>query len=160
MIYVSLYLVAIVLANLSVAMFGPSAVYVNAFIFIGFDITARDKLHDAWKGSNLVLKMTLLILTGSILSWAINHNAGQIAIASFVAFGTAAITDSIVYHLLRHKSKMIQINGSNLPSSLVDSIVFPSLAFGAFVPAIIIGQFLAKAIGGAVWSIVLKKASN
>lgn len=157
MIYVILYLVAIVLANLSVAHFGVTFVYINAFLFIGLDLTARDKLHDAWNKKNLFPKMTVLILSGSLLSYLLNRNAGTIAMASFAAFGLAGIVDSIFYHLLRNKNKQIQINGSNVPSALVDSIVFPTIAFGSFLPAVVLGQFVAKTIGGFVWSIILKK---
>ena len=42
---VGLYLVAIIAANLLVAKFGPAISIVNAFLFIGLDLTARDKLH-------------------------------------------------------------------------------------------------------------------
>ena len=48
-----LYLVAIILANLSVAHFGPSVAVVNAFLFIGLDLTARDALHERWHGRHL-----------------------------------------------------------------------------------------------------------
>ncbi len=44
------YLVAIVLANMSIALFGSSMVIVNAFMLIGLDLVARDSLHDAWRG--------------------------------------------------------------------------------------------------------------
>ena len=71
--YVILYLVAIVLANLSVAHFGPSAAVVNAFIFIGLDLTTRDELHERWHGRNLWLKMACLIAAGSLLSWFLNN---------------------------------------------------------------------------------------
>jgi len=49
MILVSLYLVAIVAANLSVAYFGASASIFNAFLFIGLDLTTRDLLHEQWR---------------------------------------------------------------------------------------------------------------
>ena len=83
--YVALYLVAIVAANLTVAMWGPSMTIVNAFLWIGLDLTSRDKLHDAWHGNGLVWKMGALIAAGSVLSWLLNQNAAQIALASFVA---------------------------------------------------------------------------
>lgn len=156
MIYVILYLVAIVLANLTVAAFGPNMVIVNAFLFIGLDLTARDRLHDTWKGNRLVLKMTALIAAGSILSWALNRDAAQIAIASFVAFALASIVDAVVYHLLGSYPRWLRINGSNIPSALVDSIVFPTLAFGAFLWPIVLGQFLAKVLGGFAWSMVFR----
>jgi hypothetical protein len=42
-----------------------------------------------------------------------------------------------------------------VPSAAVDSIVFPTIAFGGFLPLITLGQFAAKVAGGAVWSIIL-----
>jgi hypothetical protein len=48
-----LYLAAIVAANLSVAHFGPSVAVLNAFLFIGLDLTTRDALHERWRGRNL-----------------------------------------------------------------------------------------------------------
>ncbi len=43
-------------------------VIVNAFLFIGLDLTARDRLHDVWRSNYLVPKMIALIAAGSILS--------------------------------------------------------------------------------------------
>jgi hypothetical protein len=160
MIYVIMYLVAIVLANLTVAAFGPNMVIVNAFLFIGLDLTARDRLHDAWKGNQLLPRMTALIAAGSILSWLLNRNAGQIAIASFVAFGAAAVVDTVIYHILGNYPRWLRINGSNIPSALVDSIIFPTLAFGAFLWPIVLGQFLAKTLGGLIWSLVFRWAEK
>ena len=160
MLFVVMYLVAIVAANLLVAQFGPSVVVINAFVFIGLDLTARDHLHDAWKRRNLWSKMALLIGTGSLLSWLLNRSAGPIALASFVAFGCAGIADALVYHLLGERSRMLRINGSNVVSAAVDSIVFPTLAFGGFMPLVTLGQFAAKVAGGFVWSLVLGLVST
>lgn len=156
MIYVIMYLAAIVLANLAVARFGPSSVIIVAFLFIGLDLTARDRLHDAWRGNHLFGKMALLIATGSILSYLLNRDAGQIALASFVAFAAAAIVDTVVYHLLGGYPRWLRINGSNIPSAAVDSIIFPTLAFGSFLWPIVLGQFLAKTLGGFVWSLFFR----
>ena len=156
MFYVVLYLVAIVLANLLVAHFGPQSVIIVAFIFIGLDLTARDHLHDAWRGEGLLWKMALLIAAGSLLSWLLNREAGPVAVASFVAFGAAATVDAIVYHLLYHYPRFLRINGSNVPSAAVDSLVFPTLAFGSFLPLIVLGQFAAKVGGGFVWSLLFR----
>jgi queuosine precursor transporter len=156
MLYVVLYLVAIVLANLTVAAWGPPIVIFNAFLFIGLDLTARDYLHDAWRGNKLLLKMGGLIASGSILSWLLNRDAGQIALASFVAFAAAASVDTLVYHLMGKYPRWLRINGSNVPSAFTDSLVFPTLAFGAFLWPIVIGQFAAKVLGGFVWSLLFR----
>lgn len=155
MLYVLMYLAAIVAANLTVAMFGPSMTIVNAFLFIGLDLVARDKLHDAWHDNHLWLKMAALIAAGSVLSWLVNRDAGQIALASFVAFGLAGMADTATYHLLRNRAWWQRVNGSNVVSAAVDSLVFPTLAFGALMPVIVVGQFSAKVFGGAMWSVAI-----
>ena len=160
MIYIFLYLGAIVAANLIITLLGPSATIVTAFVFIGLDLTVRDYLHESWQGKGLVWKMGLLIAVGSILSWLLNKDAGPIALASFVAFAAAGTADAIIFQLLKEKTKFLKINGSNVVSSGVDSVIFPTLAFGQLMPVIVIGQFLAKVIGGAVWFFVITAFKN
>lgn len=152
---IAVYLAAIVIANLVITAFGPSATIATAFVFIGLDITARDRLHEAWRQKNLWIKMAALIASGSILSWAVNRNAGPVALASFVAFALSGAADALSYHSLRKKRWLVKVNGSNLVSAAVDSVAFPTLAFGAFMPWVILGQFLAKVAGGAVWAFIL-----
>jgi queuosine precursor transporter len=157
MFYVVLYLGAVVLANLTVTHFGPESAIVVAFLFIGLDLTARDHLHDAWHGKGLVWKMVALIAAGSLLSWLLNRDSQQVAIASFAAFAAAASVDAMVYHVLRRYPRWLRINGSNVPSAAVDSLVFPVLAFGGFPWVIILGQFLAKTAGGFLWSLIFRQ---
>ena len=154
---VCVYLTAIVAANLSVLFFGKWITPLNAFLFIGLDLTLRDTLHESWTEGRLILKMGVLILAGSILSFIINHEAGRIAIASCVAFGGAALIDAIVFHSFRHKKFFEKSNYSNLAGASVDSILFPSIAFGMFLPWIILVQFVAKSFGGLVWIIILRR---
>jgi hypothetical protein len=153
---VALYLAAIVAANLTVAVFGPSLTIVNAFLLIGLDITARDSLHQAWQERHLWPKMALLIGAGSGLSWLLNRNAGSIALASFIAFAASGLADALTFYLLRDRQWWVKVNGSNLVSAALDSLIFPTLAFGALLPLIVLGQFAAKVAGGAVWSVVLR----
>ena len=154
-VYVFLYLAAIVAANLSSTYFGPSASILNAFLLIGLDLTTRDKLHEAWQGRNLFRKMVGLILVGAAISWILNRNSAPIALASMLAFSLAAITDGLIYQWLHHRPAMVKINASNLGSSLVDSLVFPTVAFGALMPGIVAGQFLAKLLGGFLWALII-----
>lgn len=157
LLLIAAYLVSIVAANLLVAYLGPGIVVINAFLFIGLDLTARDRLHERWHRKNLWLKMLVLISAGSIISFLISSSALRVAIASFVAFLIAGIVDFVVYTLLYRKKWMVKANGSNAFSALADSIVFPTLAFGAFLPLIILSQFAAKFAGGFVWSVVLSR---
>lgn len=155
---IGMYLSAIVVANISVAAFGPAVSIVNAFVFIALDLTSRDRLHEAWHGRGLAWKMVALIAAGSALSYVINRNAGPIALASFVAFGVSATLDTLVYAILEPKSYGLRVNGSNIVSAAADSLIFPALAFGLpLLWPIVIGQFIAKVMGGAIWSIVLQQ---
>lgn len=158
---VIVYLGAIVAANLLVGWFGPSVTIINAFLLIGLDITSRDRLHDRWHGRGLVWKMGLLISAGGLISWALNANLFNLALASTVAFAVSAVVDTLVYHLLRHRAWFIRCNVSNLASAAVDSILFPLLAFG-WPPLVLVmlGQFAAKVIGGYLWSLVLRKPAQ
>ena len=155
---IGLYLSAIVCANLSVAAFGPAVSVVNALLFIGLDLTSRDRLHEAWAGRGLAWKMAALIAAGSLLSWLLSRNAGPIALASFVAFAASATVDSLAYAVLHERSYALKVNGSNVLSAAVDSLIFPALAFGLpLLWPIVAGQFMAKVIGGAIWSVVLRR---
>lgn len=156
---IGIYLAAIVAANLAVATFGPSITVVCAFLFIALDLTARDRLHEAWHGRGLVWKMGALIGAGSLLSYLLNASAGPIALASFVAFAAAGAADALVYAGLRDRAYLVKVNGSNVVSAAVDSVVFPALAFGLpLLWPIVVGQFVAKTLGGALWAVVLRGA--
>ena len=160
MILVVIYLAAIVLANLLLLWFGPVASIYNAFILIGLDLSLRDKLHDHWDGENLWVKMLALICGGSAITGALNWDALPIAIASSVAFLASGIGDAVVYSRLRKFRFLVRANGSNVAGSALDSVIFPTMAFGVFMPEIILGQFLAKIGGGAIWSFVISYFSR
>ncbi|MDZ7330995.1 MAG: VUT family protein [candidate division KSB1 bacterium] len=157
MIYVLIYLSAIVLANLLVLWFGPKVTVINALVLIGLDLTVRDRLHDRWHHRQLWLKMFLLIFAGSLITYLLNRSSLMIGIASVVAFSSAAVVDSIIYSILFRKQFLIKANGSNVGGALVDSVLFPTIAFGVFMPLIVIGQFLAKVSGGFFWSMILDR---
>ena len=152
----AIYLAAVVAANIAVAAFGPDSVVVVAFLFIGLDLTTRDELHDRWRGRRLWLRMFSLITAGGALSYLLAPGTGQVAVASSVAFVCAGMADAIMYRLLGSRSRRLRVNGSNVLGAGVDSLVFPTLAFGAFMPLVVAGQWLAKVGGGALWHEVLR----
>ena len=45
---------------------------------------------------------------------------------------------------------------SNTAAAVVDSILFPTLAFGHVMPMIVLGQFVAKVIGSSAWAYALQ----
>jgi len=158
---VSMYLAAIVAANLIVTWLGPWVSPYTAGLFIGLDLTVKDKLQDKWTKRGLTWRMGSLILAGSVLSWLINRKAGQIAVASFVAFAVSTAIDTIVYALCSKQEKWRKVGWSNLAGALSDSIIFPIMAFGwPPDPAIIYGQMAAKVSGGQLWTLILIKRAS
>lgn len=157
MIYAGIYIAALVAANLLVAWLGVWFSLVNAFVLIGLDLSLRDKLHDLWEGEKLPIKMGGLIATASIVSYAINPVTGMIAFASLAAFSLSMVADAFVYQYLKDKEWMIRANGSNIAGSAVDSVVFPTIAFGGLMLEIVALQFIAKVSGGFIWSRIFKR---
>jgi hypothetical protein len=157
MIYAGIYIAALVAANLLVAWLGVWFSLVNAFVLIGLDLSLRDKLHDLWEGDKLPIKMGGLIATASIVSYAINPATGMIAFASLAAFSLSMVADAFAYQYLKGKNWLIRANGSNIAGSAVDSVVFPTIAFGGLMLEIVALQFIAKVGGGFIWSKVLEK---
>jgi uncharacterized PurR-regulated membrane protein YhhQ (DUF165 family) len=149
---VAAYAAAIVAANLSVAAFGPAISPVNAFLFIGFDLALRDWLHIRLKAWQM---LTLIVAAGA-LSYGLNPAAGIIAVASTTAFVAAAAVDWGVFAAVKG-SWLKRSNTSNVAAAAVDSLVFPTIAFGALMPHIVAMQFVAKVLGGALWTWVLNR---
>lgn len=149
---VCIYAAALLAANLSVAHWGPWVSPINGFVLIGLDLTLRDWLHPRLKP----LHMGALIVATAVLTALLNPAAERVAAASAVAFLLAAFADWAAFSLLRG-SWLFRANGSNVGGALIDSIAFPTLAWGVFLPHVIAGQFLAKVLGGAVWSIALAR---
>ena len=152
LIAIAAYAAAMILANLSVAAFGPWVSPINAFVLIGLDLALRDWLHVRLR----VWQMGVLIAGTGALTYALNPAAGMIAIASSAAFTAAAVVDWATFARLRG-SWMFRANGSNVAGAAVDSLVFPTLAFGVLMPQIVLAQFAAKVAGGAVWAWILSR---
>lgn len=147
-----IYAVAMTLANLSIATFGVWVSPINAFIFIGLDLALRDWLHVRLK----MWQMGALIASTGLLTYALNPAAGMIAVASAVSFSLAAIVDWAVFTKITG-SWFKRANVSNVAGAAVDSIAFPTIAFGVLMPEIIAMQFIAKVSGGSIWSYLLMK---
>ena len=160
MIAILAFLAAIVAANFSVAYFGPASTPFNAFLLIGLNLSLRDHIHEKWHGQNLGLKMLGLICAGAAITYIFNRGAGMICLGSVVAFTAALAVDAVIYQGLFKKSRMVKMNRSNLGSAAVDSVLFPTIAFGVFLPWVIILQFAAKVGGGFIWSLWLNRCKH
>lgn len=147
-----IYAAAMTLANLSVAAFGPAISPINAFVLIGLDLALRDWLHVRLRP----WQMLALIAAAGALTYLLNPAAGKIAVASSCAFTAAALVDWLTFARLRG-SWLFRANGSNVAGAAVDSLIFPTLAFGVLMPHIVALQFIAKVAGGSLWAWLLSR---
>lgn len=149
---IALYAAAIVCANLLVAKFGPSITPVNAFFLIGLDLALRNYLQLRMNR----YQMAAMILGTGCLSYAVNPATGMIAVASGIAFTLAALADWATFNTVTGKW-MVRNFAGNSVGAIVDSVVFPTIAFGSLMPAIVLAQFLAKVAGGTAWGYLISK---
>lgn len=141
------YALAMTAANLLVVQFGPAITPLNAFFLIGLDLTLRDWLHVRLRP----WQMGSLIASAGLLAWVLNPAAQNIAVASACSFALAALVDWVVF-TASSGSWFARSMKSNVAGAAVDSMIFPLMAFGSFMPAIVIAQFCAKIAGGAMWA--------
>jgi len=146
------YAVAMVAANLLVATFGPSISPINSFFLIGLDLALRDWLHVRLK----TWQMGCLIVGTGLITYALNPASEMIAIASATSFLVAALVDWAIF-VKTTGSWIKRSNISNTAGAAVDSLLFPTIAFGVLMPEIVALQFIAKTSGGAIWSYLLQK---
>ena len=156
-IKISIYLLAFVFSNFIVLWFGSTGLIFTALFLIPFDFVMRCIFHETWKGIELILKMSSLVLVAGFLSYLINIETQKIAIASIVGFSVAQIFAGIFYQLTIKKSYFIKVNGSDAIGILIDSILFQMVAFSFINFSITTSQFVLKLTGGLFWYWVLFK---
>lgn len=154
-IVVLVYILSVVLANLSASYFGIWVTPINAFFLIGLEITVRDLLHERINHIQLVG----IVLVAGILSYLINIGAQNIAIASFIAVTVSCMLDYFVFRRVKG-SWLKKSNSSNVVSSVADSLIFPTIAFGTFNLSVVLLQFFLKLFGGFLWSLLINKLRN
>jgi uncharacterized PurR-regulated membrane protein YhhQ (DUF165 family) len=116
------------------------------------DLALRDWLHVRLR----VWQMGALIVGTSALTYLLNPGAQAIAIASAASFAVAAVADWLVF--VRMPGTWFQRSaGSNVAGAAVDSLLFPTLAFGMLLPGIVALQFAAKVAGGTAWAWLLSR---
>lgn len=149
--WVLLYLVTIVFANVTVSIWQWMA-YVNSLVFIGLDLTLKDKFQ-----INLPWYIVLCIaLLGGIITLWLNIGFMPIAVASTAALIVAFTVDYIAF-LLFKQSIWHRVMISNVLGAFADSLVFALLAPFPFTWGFVLTMWVLKVIGGTISGYVLIK---
>lgn len=153
--WIVLYLFSIVLANILILQFGSWMIPIVSFLLIGFDLVVRDKLTDVISK----LQMFIMILISGLITFIINSNSIQISIASSLSFTIASLVDWYVF--VNSSGTWSQRSyKSNIFGATVDSLIFPTIAFGSFILHIVVIQIITKIIGSAMWVYLIRNKSG
>lgn len=149
MLFLTGYILVIVMANWAISTFGlvpvgfgllaPAGVY-----FAGLAFTLRDLVQE-----QLGRRWTIgAIVAGAAISAILSPG---LAIASGVAFLASELADFAVYTPLRERNWLLAVALSNTVGLVADSVLFLLLAFGSL-------EFLAGQVVGKGWMTALAVA--
>lgn len=157
-IKISLYLIAFILSNFIIVWFGAQGLIFTSLFLIPFDFVLRCMFHEQWKGKELIVKLGSLVIGASLITYFINRDSLNIALASSLGFISAQIFAGIFYQAFIKKSYFIKVNGSDFVGIIVDSIIFQIVAFNFIDIKVSAGQIILKVLGGLFWYwIIFKK---
>lgn len=152
------YLFAIVASNLLVARYGQIALVFTAWVLIPFDLVARDILHGRWEGPTLWPRIVLLIHAGALITLALNWEAWRVAVASVTAFAVGTVVNTALFARWDWMPRLWRMTSTNSVVALIDSTLFPILAFGLLSWEISFLQFVSKSVGAYAWAVIVNKA--
>ncbi|CPU63360.1 conserved hypothetical integral membrane protein [Mycobacteroides abscessus] len=117
----------------------------SGVLFAGALFTLRDLIYE-----RLGARRTLIVVVAAAPLSAMT-SAPSIALASAATFLIAEAADWLVYARLRRKGRIAAVLASNTVSSVVDSAVFLTLAFGGLPTLVMtlgmaVGKFFASAL--------------
>ena len=124
----------------------PGMMAPSAVLLAGFALVLRDAVQ-----SLLGKRWTLLaIAVGAVISGFLSDPA--IVLGSTCAFLFSELADFAVYTPLRERHLTTAIVASGLVGSIVDSVIFLSLAFGSleFIVGQVLGKFWMSLIAGSI----------
>ena len=124
----------------------PGMMAPSAVLLAGFALVLRDAVQ-----SLLGKRWTLLaIAVGAVISGFLSDPA--IVLGSTCAFLFSELADFAVYTPLRERHLTAAIVASGLVGSIVDSVIFLSLAFGSleFIVGQVLGKFWMSLVAGSI----------
>jgi uncharacterized PurR-regulated membrane protein YhhQ (DUF165 family) len=161
MFQVVLYTLLIVAADVAAARWIvplPFGLAVPAGVFFFSPIfTLRDSLHEryGWKW------VTGFVFLSAGVSAAIavasgNSLLGKVTAAGLLAYLVSENSDTLIYQLLHKHSFMRRVLASNAVSTLLDSGIFITIAFGPLW-TLILGQYIVKMVLAWITGVVINE---
>ncbi len=161
MFQVVLYILLIVAADVAAARWIvplPFGLAVPAGVFFFSPIfTLRDSLHERY-GWKWVTGFVFLSAGVSAAIAVISGNSllGKVTAAGLLAYLVSENSDTLIYQLLHRHSFMRRVLASNAVSTLLDSGIFITIAFGPLW-TLILGQYIVKMMLAWITGVIINE---
>lgn len=108
----------------------------------------------------LKFSMAIAAIAG-LCTFILNSDALTVAIASFVAVVTGSFVSGLVFELLKNKLVIEKARPiANTCSAVSDSLLYPTIAFMAFLPVISMEMFVSKFLSVLFYTFIINKFFN
>lgn len=131
----------------------PGLMAPSGVLLAGLALVLRDAVH-AWLGAGWSI---VAIAVGAALSAWLSPTA--LVLASAAAFLFSELADLAVYAPLRRRFPASAVIASGLAGSVVDSLLFLTIAFGSlqYLPGQVLGKFWMSLIAGVIIGLMARR---
>ncbi|MDG6881838.1 hypothetical protein A6A21_04825 [Phocoenobacter uteri] len=141
---VFLYVVSILLANITLNIFIPLPFYGMlsvGTIFFAAIFTLRDKIHFYGGLKFVYWAIFMAVIVNVIVSYWLDVPS-RFIFASFLSITVSELADTAIFHRFKHRKFVMRVLSSNALSVPLDSVLFTFLAFYGILPLTEIWQII------------------
>ena len=153
----SAYVAIFTAVNLVVYLCGAWVIPITTSICVAANMMLRDRV---FCGRGLKFSAAIAAAAG-LCTFAFNHAALTVAIASFTAVVAGAFVAGSVFKLLKNKLPIEKARPiANTCSAVTDSLIYPTIAFMTFLPLVSVEMFASKFLSVLFYTFIINKFFN
>lgn len=153
----SAYVAIFTIVNLIVYYCGAWVIPITTSICVAANMMLRDRV---FCGRGLKFSAAIAAAAG-LCTFAFNHAALTVAIASFTAVVSGAFVAGSVFKLLKNKVAIEKARPiANTCSAITDSLIYPTIAFMTFLPFVSMEMFASKFLSVLFYTFIINKFFN
>ena len=153
----SAYVAIFTIVNLIVYYCGAWVIPITTSVCVAANMMLRDRV---FCGKGLKFSAAIAAAAG-LCTFAINHGALTVAIASFTAVVVGAFVAGGAFKLLKNKVAIEKARPiANTCSAVTDSLIYPTIAFMTFLPLVSVEMFASKFLSVLFYTYIINKFFN
>ena len=153
----STYVTIFTIVNLIVYYCGAWVIPITTSVCVAANMMLRDRV---FCGKGLKFSAAIAAAAG-LCTFAINHGALTVAIASFTAVVVGAFVAGGAFKLLKNKVAIEKARPiANTCSAVTDSLIYPTIAFMTFLPLVSVEMFASKFLSVLFYTFIINKFFN